>query len=258
MKPVMARSPSRVGLKPATARTRCSRVKPIASPERNPLRIPSHPQSPNNGALFVFAIRPSQQIATPAPAESPVPTDVTSNRLTAPAHTETRPAPLDATDSRRAAPARKAPSLALRIVLKPPRRHRSKFSARTATFCFYEAILRDKTNFQRLDRRNEAASQRTDCLSQKSRKGRSPQRSPKKGADRHNRRQVPFVSMMCIRAVVRLALLHGAAHGCPLQPQISLCQPWERWVPIAAAGQRERRRAFDTLPAIHPPPPTPQ
>lgn len=153
-----------------------------------------------------------------------------------------------------AAPARKAPSLALRIVLKPPRRHRSKFSARTATFCFYEAILRDKTNFQRLDRRNEAASQRTDCLSQKSRKGRSPQRSPKKGADRHNRRQVPFVSMMCIRAVVRLALLHGAAHGCPLQPQISLCQPWERWVPIAAAGQRERRRAFDTLPAIHPPP----
>lgn len=90
------------------------------------------------------------------------------------------PRPLDATDSRRAAPARKAPSLALRIVLKPPRRHRSKFSARTATFCFYEAILRDKTNFQRLDRRNEAASQRTDCLSQKSRKGRSPQRSPKK------------------------------------------------------------------------------
>lgn len=165
------------------------------------------------------------------------------------------PRPLDATDSRRAAPARKAPSLALRIVLKPPRRHRSKFSARTATFCFYEAILRDKTNFQRLDRRNEAASQRTDCLSQKSRKGRSPQRSPKKGADRHNRRQVPFVSMMCIRAVVRLALLHGAAHGCPLQPQISLCQPWERWVPIAAAGQRERRRAFDTLPAIHLHPP---
>lgn len=34
-------------------------------------------------------------------------------------------------------------------------------------FCFYEAILRDKTNFQRPDHHNEAASQRTDCLSQK-------------------------------------------------------------------------------------------
>ena len=107
LKPVTTRDSSRVGLKPATARTRCSRVKPIARPKRNPLRIPSHPQSPNNGALFVFAIRPSQQIATPAPAESPVPTDVTGNRLTAPAHTETRPAPLDATDSRRTAPALK-------------------------------------------------------------------------------------------------------------------------------------------------------
>lgn len=93
MKPVTTRDSSRVGLKPATARTRCSRAKPVARPKRNPLRIPSHPQSPNNGALFVFAIRPSQRIATPAPAESPVPTDVTGNRLTAPAHTETRPAP---------------------------------------------------------------------------------------------------------------------------------------------------------------------
>lgn len=34
-------------------------------------------------------------------------------------------------------------------------------------FCFYEAILRDKTNFQRPDHHNEVASQRTDCLSQK-------------------------------------------------------------------------------------------
>ena len=34
-------------------------------------------------------------------------------------------------------------------------------------FCFYEAILSDKTNFQRPDHHNEAASQRTDCLSQK-------------------------------------------------------------------------------------------
>ena len=66
------------------------------------------------------------------------------------------PRPLNATDSRRAAPARKAPSLALRIVLKPPRRHRSKFRPVLQLFCFYEAILRDKTNFQRLDRRNGA------------------------------------------------------------------------------------------------------
>ena len=134
MKPVTTRDSSRVGLKPATARTRCSRVKPIARPKRNPLRIPSHPQSPNNGALFIFAIRPSRRIATPAPAESPVPTDVTGNRLTAPSHTETCPAPLDATDSRRTAPARKVHPLPPRIVLKPPRKHRNKFSARTATF----------------------------------------------------------------------------------------------------------------------------
>ena len=171
MKPVATRDSSRVGLKPATARTRCSRVKPIARPKRNPLRIPSHPQSPNNGALFVFAIRPSQQIATPAPAESPVPTDVTSNRLTAPAHTETRPAP-------------------------PPERHGS-LQPQASLVCF-----------------NDVHS--GGCLP----------------------RAVPW-----------------SAHGCPLQPQISLCQPWERWAPIAAAGQRERRRAFDTLPAIHPPPP---
>ena len=43
---------------------------------------------------------------------------------------------------------------------------------------------------------------------------------------------------------------HGAAHECPLQPQISLCQPWERWAPTAAAGQRERKRAFDALPTM--------
>lgn len=46
------------------------------------------------------------------------------------------PRPLNATDSRRAAPARKAPSLALRIVLKPPRRHRSKFRPVLQLFCF--------------------------------------------------------------------------------------------------------------------------
>lgn len=98
------------------------------------------------------------------------------------------PRPLNATDSRRAAPARKAPSLALRIVLKPPRRHRSKFRPVLQLFCFYEAILRDKTNFQRLDRRNGA---------------------PSKGTDRYNLKRASFVSMMCIRAVVRLALFHG-------------------------------------------------
>lgn len=167
MKLVTTRDSSRVGLKPATARTRCSRVKPIARPKRNPLRIPSHPQSPNNGALFVFAIRPSQQIATPAPAESPVPTDVTSNRLTAPAHTETRPAP------------------------PPPERHGS-LQPQATLVCF-----------------NDVHS--GGCLPH----------------------AVPW-----------------SAHGCPLQPQISLCQPWERWAPTAAAGQRERKRAFDALPTM--------
>lgn len=98
------------------------------------------------------------------------------------------PRPLNATDSRRAAPARKAPSLALRIVSKPPRRHRSKFRPVLQLFCFYEAILRDKTNFQRLDRRNGA---------------------PSKGTDRYNLKRASFVSTMCIRAVVRLALFHG-------------------------------------------------
>lgn len=98
------------------------------------------------------------------------------------------PRPLNATDSRRAAPARKAPSLALRIVLKPPRRHRSKFRPVLQLFCFYEAILRDKTNFQRLDRRNGV---------------------PSKGTDRYNLKRASFVSTMCIRAVVRLALFHG-------------------------------------------------
>lgn len=85
---------------------------------------PIAPSEPQQWGFFVFAIRPSQQIATPAPAESPVPTDVTGNRLTAPAHTETRPA-------------------------------------------------------------------------------------PPKGTDRYNLKRASFVSMMCIRAVVRLALFHG-------------------------------------------------
>lgn len=179
MKSVATRDSSRVGLKPATARTRFSRVKPVAC--QNEILFESHRtlRAPTMG-LFSFS-----QYGLLNKSQRPRLQRARSHRChrqppdSACAHGNP-PRPLDATDSRRAAPARKAPSLALRIVLKPPRRHRSKFSARTATFCFYEAILRDKTNFQRLDRRNEAASQRTDCLSQKSRKGRSPQRSPKK------------------------------------------------------------------------------
>lgn len=91
---------------------------------KSPLESHRTLRAPNNGALFVFAIQPSQQIATPAPAESPVPTDVTGNRLTVPSRTETRPA-------------------------------------------------------------------------------------PPKGTDRYNLKRASFVSMMCIRAVVRLALFHG-------------------------------------------------
>lgn len=191
-------------------------MKPIARPKRNPLRIPSHPQSPNNGALFVFA-RPSQRIATPAPAKSPVPTDVTGNRLTAPAHTETRPAPPPSTQRTadgqhlhskcipcpqdrlkttseaqkqifgpycnffaiadcRGAPNRgsqpkNTANRPLNGSSPPCREVRGSAIAKklqkSPIFCFYEAILRDKTNFQRPDHHNEAASQRTDCLSQK-------------------------------------------------------------------------------------------
>lgn len=78
--------------------------------------------------LFSFSqygfLNESQQIAAPAPAKSPVPTDVTGNRLTA-----------------------------LRTRKPAPR--------------------------------------------------------PKKGADRYNLKRAPFVSMMCIRAIVRPALFHG-------------------------------------------------
>lgn len=41
-----------------------------------------------------------------------------------------------------------------------------------------------------------------------------------------------------------------SAHGCPLQPQVSRRQPGGRWAPTTAAGQRERRRAFDALPTM--------
>lgn len=36
-----------------------------------------------------------------------------------------------------------------------------------------------------------------------------PPRPPTKGTDRYNLKRASFVSMMCIRAVVRLALFHG-------------------------------------------------
>lgn len=32
---------------------------------------------------------------------------------------------------------------------------------------------------------------------------------PSKGTDRYNLKRIPFVSMMCIRAIVRPALFHG-------------------------------------------------
>lgn len=38
---------------------------------------------------------------------------------------------------------------------------------------------------------------------------RRPAPPPSKGTDRYNLKRASFVSMMCIRAVVRLALFHG-------------------------------------------------
>lgn len=37
----------------------------------------------------------------------------------------------------------------------------------------------------------------------------NPPRAPSKGTDRYNLKRASFVSMTCIRAVVRLALFHG-------------------------------------------------
>lgn len=37
----------------------------------------------------------------------------------------------------------------------------------------------------------------------------NPPRAPSKGTDRYNLKRASFVSMMCIRAVVCLALFHG-------------------------------------------------
>ena len=78
----------------------------------------------------------------------------------------------------------------------------------------------------------------------------NPPRAP---PERHGSLQ-PQASLVCFNDVHSGGCLPRAvpwsAHGCPLQPQISLCQPGERWAPTAAAEQRERRRAFDALPTM--------
>lgn len=165
MKPVATRDSSRVGLKPATARSRCSRVKPVARPERNPLRIPSHPQSPSNGA-----------------------------------------------------------------------------------FSFSQYGLLDKSQRPRLQR---ALSHR--CHRQPPDSARAHGDPPRPPLERHGSLQ-PQASLVCFNDVhsggCSPRAVPWSAHGCPLQPQISLCQPGERWAPTAAAEQRERRRAFDALPTM--------
>lgn len=185
-------------------------MKPIARPKRNPPRIPSHPQSPNNGALFVFAIRPSQQIATPAPAESPFhrchrqppdsacahgnPPRPPSTQRTADGqhlHSKCIPCPQDRL---------KTTSEAQKQIFGPY----CNFFVFTKRFSAIRQISKGRITIMRRLRKGRIASAR------KSRKGRSPQQRqiPQK-EDRHNRRRVPFVSMMCIRAVVHLALFHG-------------------------------------------------
>lgn len=74
----------------------------------------------------------------------------------------------------------------------------------TKRFSAIRQISKGRITIMRRLRKGRIASAR------KSRKGRSPQQRqiPQK-EDRHNRRRVPFVSMMCIRAVVHLALFHG-------------------------------------------------
>ena len=71
--------------------------------------------------------------------------------------------------------------------------------------------------------------------------------------ERHGSLQ-PQASLVCFNDVhsggCSPRAVPWSAHGCPLQPQISLCQPWERWAPTAAAGQRERKRALDASSAI--------
>lgn len=141
----------------------------------------------------------------------PVPTDVTGNRLTAPAHTETRPAP---PSTQRTADGQhlhskcipcpqdrlKTTSEAQKQIFGPY----CNFFVFTKRFSAIRQISKGRITIMRRLRKGRIASAR------KSRKGRSPQQRqiPQK-EDRHNRRRVPFVSMMCIRAVVHLALFHG-------------------------------------------------
>lgn len=77
--------------------------------------------------------------------------------------------------------------------------------------------------------------------------------NPPRAPERHGSLQ-PQASLVCFNDVHSGGCLPRAvpwsAHECPLQPQISLCQPWEQWAPTAAAGQRERKRAFDALPTM--------
>lgn len=77
--------------------------------------------------------------------------------------------------------------------------------------------------------------------------------SPRPPLERHGSLQ-PQASLVCFNDVhsggCSPRAVPWSAHGCPLQPQISLCQPRERWAPTAAAEQRERRRAFDALPTM--------
>lgn len=138
-------------------------------------------------------------------------TDVTGNRLTAPAHTETRPAP---PSTQRTADGQhlhskcipcpqdrlKTTSEAQKQIFGPY----CNFFVFTKRFSAIRQISKGRITIMRRLRKGRIASAR------KSRKGRSPQQRqiPQK-EDRHNRRRVPFVSMMCIRAVVHLALFHG-------------------------------------------------
>lgn len=86
---------------------------------------PIAPSEPQQWGSFRFRNTAFSTNRNARACRGPFPTDATGNRLTAPAHTETRPAP------------------------------------------------------------------------------------PSKGTDRYNLKRASFVSMMCIRAVVRLALFHG-------------------------------------------------